>query len=408
MLRQVVSGLAGGVVKSVVGNVAGKLKGVIGRGLDGSSMGALGGKSPFTTKNLAYPIDVEQDPMQGHYILFSINEMTPLKIKRKQSKILGKIKERIAQDTRGISTAVGPPSVLSSSGALAVSLANSQKVTQPSSRPALESGQSFLAYRQAIKDSKRLTTSIALYMPPNVQVKYTPNYTDVNVGGMAGAIVQGVDLIESMISKKGTDSSVGGMWNEMESAFKVGMMKSLDALAPGVRALSQIRSGRIISNKMELSFEGVSRREFTYTFIFMPKSEKEAIIVEEIVYMFKYHALPAFSETSTFETEGASHPMGGSTTGQVKTGSANVGRSMTIPDTFDIAYMYRNRANTMLNKISTCFCTDVSVQYGGDRYTAYNETEGKFGKGNPAQRTTLTLAFKEMEIITKSRIDQGY
>ena len=406
MLRQVVSGLAGGVVKSVVGNVTGKLEGVIGRGVDGSSMGSLGGKSNYATKNLAYPIDVEEDPMQGHYILFGIREMTHPKIKRKPSKKLSQIRERIEQDTRGRPTAVGPPSVLSSTGALGLSIANSQKLTPFAQPKGLESGQAHFAYRQAVKNSKRLATSIALYMPPNVQVTYTPNYTDVNVGGMAGAIVQGVDLIESMITNKGTTSSTAGMWNEMESAFKLGMMKSLDALAPGIRALSQIKDGRIISNKMELSFEGVNRREFNYTFIFMPKSEKEAIIVDEIIWMFKYHALPEFHESVQEATHTAVAPPSQlSSNPKITGGSSNVGRSMTIPDTFDITYMYRNKDNSMLNKISTCFCTNVQVQYGGDRYTAYNEIPGK---GNPPQRTTLTLSFKEMEIITKKRIDEGF
>ena len=33
---------------------------------------------------------------------------------------------------------------------------------------------------------------------------------------------------------------------------------------------------------------------------------------------------------------------------------AIVGRSMTIPNTFDIQYMYQNAENNYLNKISTC------------------------------------------------------
>jgi hypothetical protein len=46
-------------------------------------------------------------------------------------------------------------------------------------------------YRQHGPATKRVQTSIALYMPPNVSVNYTPNYTDVDVGGFAGAIVGG-------------------------------------------------------------------------------------------------------------------------------------------------------------------------------------------------------------------------
>lgn len=82
---------------------------------------------------------------------------------------------------------------------------------------------------------------------------------------------------------------------------------------------------------------------------------------------------------------------------------------MTIPDTFDIEYMYQGAENNFLNKISTCFCTNVSVQYGGDRYVAYGSTKNMMDQsGNPPQRTTLTLAFKEMEIMTKDRVSQGY
>ena len=81
---------------------------------------------------------------------------------------------------------------------------------------------------------------------------------------------------------------------------------------------------------------------------------------------------------------------------------------MTIPDTFDIDYMYRGAKNSFLNEISTCFCTGVQVAYGGDRFVAYDETQGMHGSGTPPQRTTLTLNFKEMEIITRERVAQGY
>ena len=86
-----------------------------------------------------------------------------------------------------------------------------------------------------------------------------------------------------------------------------------------------------------------------------------------------------------------------------------MGYEMTIPDTFDIQYMYQGNQNTFLNKISTCFCSNVSVQYGGDRYVAYNPTESLHGDVSPPpQRTTLTLTFKEMEILDRTRIDQGF
>ena len=77
--NQVTSQITGRVNKAVHGG----LKRVRGN-LPGSSIGKGGNNNPnsaamqqktrFTTKNITYPINVEGDPMQGHYIMFMINE----------------------------------------------------------------------------------------------------------------------------------------------------------------------------------------------------------------------------------------------------------------------------------------------------------------------------------------------
>ena len=57
--------------------------------------------------------------------------------------------------------------------------------------------------------------------------------------------------------------------------------------------------------------------------------------------------------------------------------------------------------NSNLNKISECVLESVDVTYGGDRY----QTVG--GDGMP-QSTKMSLKFKELEIITRDLIEQGY
>ena len=84
-------------------------------------------------------------------------------------------------------------------------------------------------------------------------------------------------------------------------------------------------------------------------------------------------------------------------------------RSMTIPDMFDITYMHKGDQNAFLNKISTCFLESADVTYGGDRFNSYGEAQTLDGtKGAPPQRTTLTLAFKEIEIMTREKILEGF
>lgn len=412
---QQVTGQLSGVVKQATGNIINNLTGGIGKGTDSSNFGPLQNKSSFYTKNLTYPLNVEGDPMQGHYILFHINKIvypdiveSGMSSNKNMKKIVdgidAELKGRVGSKQDDVENLEGPEALGAGVGVTLGRMKKTGSTDSPLFNAPVDS-----IYKSSGASSKRVTTSIALYMPPNVSVTYTPNYSDVDIGGFAGAIVGTVDLIEKALSgqlKSGEGGTIGmKAMKDLTKMAQKAAYKSMDAVAPGIRALMQIKSGRIISNKMELSFEGVGRREFSYTFIFIPKSEREAQVVEQIIYMFKYHALPAWAKGYR-----ADPPKDEATgiTPQTKPKMVSSGRSMTIPDTFDIEYMYQAKNNNFLNKISTCFCSNVSVQYGGDRYVAYNETEGIFGKGNPPQRTTLTLTFKEMEIITRDRVGQGF
>lgn len=75
-------------------------------------------------------------------------------------------------------------------------------------------------------------------------------------------------------------------------------------------------------------------------------------------------------------------------------------REMEIPSFFNIRYMYKNGMNEHLNKISTCALESMDVSYGADRFVAY--------EGGVPQTTKISLKFKEMEIITKDQIAQGF
>ena len=147
-------------------------------------------------------------------------------------------------------------------------------------------------------------------------------------------------------------------------------------------------------------FEGVGRRTFSYTFAFIPKSAKESQQIDAIIYELKRAMLPSYNQE-----------------GFAGFGGRGPDRTLNIPNTFDIEYLYippdgGAKRNNFLNKISTCYLTDMSVSYGGDRYTAYSEQVTNRGEGDesgaPPQRTSVTLNFTELEIITKEDMDLGY
>ena len=62
----------------------------------------------------------------------------------------------------------------------------------------------------------------------------------------------------------------------------------------------------------------------------------------------------------------------------------------------------------IINKIKPSFLTGMQVQYGGDRFTAYEQTDSRFGTGSPPQKSQLTLNFSELETLSQESVGEGY
>ena len=233
----------------------------------------------------------------------------------------------------------------------------------------------------AQKATKAMPVCIALYMPPSVQVSYGAKYGDADIGVMAETVNAGIKAFMNTSGTMNTIKAVGGTAFEGLKAGAAGGLKAVtDVAAKGSSAVFAINTGSIITPRMELMFEGIMRRTFSFNFTFLPKSEPEADIVEQIVKKFKYHM------ASNYGTGGL--------------GGVDGVREMEIPDFFNIRYMHQNKVNPHLNLIKQCVLTKTDVEYGSDRYKAYAD-------GRP-QTTKLSLSFQELEIITKDYIEQGY
>jgi len=311
-----------------------KLGGTVGRAIfsqgPGAGARASTGTTPepdkFSTTNLTYPLNVEGDPQQGHYISFFA---------------------RVIDD--GSLTANK-----NAKGSVDKQTTNSIQIQN---RPTV-----------------RTKTAISLYMPPSVQVSYESKYGDQEIGILAET---GYNAIKAFTSGASTKDQVMSVLGDAGQAVKQATLKALEVAAPGAKALFAIDRGKIVTPKMELMFEGIGRRNFSFAFVFIPKSEQESQVVKEIVYKFKYHMAANY--------EG---------------GGANGWREMSFPDMFDIEYMHIGKQNPNLNKIATCALTKMDVEYGGDRYVSY--------EGGAPQTTKLSLSFTEFDIITKDHIEQGY
>ena len=76
-----------------------------------------------------------------------------------------------------------------------------------------------------------------------------------------------------------------------------------------------------------------------------------------------------------------------------------------VPSEFEIQYAYLDQANEYLNKISRVVCTKCDVTYGdSDQYSTFKPDP----KGASPVTYSMSLTFKETEIMTKSKIVAGY
>ena len=83
----------------------------------------------------------------------------------------------------------------------------------------------------------------------------------------------------------------------------------------------------------------------------------------------------------------------------------NVNRYVGLPSQFDIHYMFLSKdgaasENNYYNRIATCVLTDCKVNYTPDGVKSFED-------GGPTQ-TTMILSFKEIELLTKDKIAQGF
>ena len=357
-------------------------------------LGANAENTKYVTENLSFPLNVEGDPQEGHYIIFTIKEQNKAK--------LATVPRR--QDMTTLPP--GPRSV-NAWGVGHDPSADQERKRQADAKAAADklhimglTAQS-LEYLQnnpdrgldnSIQLSKNATTDlkgfISLYMPPSVSVSYASKYADTDIGVLADTVGGAISALsgdetddQSWLgdTAEALGTAAKGTWQYAKNAT----IGAADIFAPGAKALVAIGRGRITTPRMELMFEGIGRREFSYEFTMIPKSEKEADHIEGIVTKFK-HAMAA-NYMTTDDLWGT---------------ELSTGREMDIPSFFDIEYMYKTNKNDHLNKISTCVLSKMDVEYGAERFKTY--------AGGVPQTTKITLNFAELNIITKKHIELGY
>ena len=228
----------------------------------------------------------------------------------------------------------------------------------------------------------QVTGAVALYMPPGIKAEYSVQNGETELG-MAGlatkSIINTATAVDTEAQIDAFLKGVGGF--ALDAAKKVGVgLGEAAGLGDITGALSKV-SGLAENPFVEVVFERVNPRKFTYSFNLQARTQREVQDINKIITFFKFHMHPEMEN------------------------DVSGGRYFKVPSEFEIHYAYNGQINNYLNKISRCVLTGTSVDYGEGGFTTFRQFDDQ---GAAPVSITMTLSFTEAEILTKDMIMEGY
>jgi hypothetical protein len=224
----------------------------------------------------------------------------------------------------------------------------------------------------------QLKDNIAIYMPDTLNFNSNAGYDTASLSGdllTLGGV--GKSLYDNF--DKNSQSSKTNV-----AAFILGELKNKFPVLNSATFNAAFVSKFGAKNPMvEVVYSKPELRSFRFDYMFYPRSQSEALEVQQIIQTFVYHQAP-----------------------EIKDGTG--GYYLVPPSTFDIGFFYRGQINPNIPKITTCVLRTVDVDYAPNGFHAF-ETEDQEratlgGTGMPVG-IRLSLQFQETLYITKEYLD---
>jgi hypothetical protein len=233
----------------------------------------------------------------------------------------------------------------------------------------------------------RITDSVALYLPSGIGNATSATYGDSKTGIAGYLALSGVDILKDIRDEDFVNAqeklfgATGTILSEAAKKYGVAALETLTDTEGLTESFDKI-FGQTLNPYIEVTYNSINMRTFSYGFKFAPTSKKETEEVQAIIKLFRFHMVP--------ELKGDIH------------------RYLTLPSTFDIHYMFQSgmddqdlaRENSFYNKIATCVLEDCTVDYTPTGVRS-------FADGAPTQ-ITMDLKFKETEMLTKQKVRDGF
>ena len=344
---------------------------------------------PLSYATFSYPLDVQNNFQNGHYMLFYVNVQNKTKYKYQSQKgvDIGDYELKAMGVDKFGNLIYGEKR-----GANAAEVAYQRKRAMKSGKHIgesrfLESGEltkdAKKGVTSAFNDTRRIQESVAIYLPPNVEDTTNAAYNDMRTG-LAGFLAARGEQIASTQDAERIAKELLGSAGGVLSGAALRAVSEVAEMALGAEGTTQLVNkafGQADNPYMEVLFDAMQLRTFTYNFIFAPKNEKETEEVQKIIQIFRFHMAP-----------------------ELRGGQS---RFLGLPSQFDIHYMYlpmgqTNEAteNLYYNRIATCVLQNCVTNYTPDGVKSFED-------GAPT-KITMTLTFKETELLTKEKINQGF
>ena len=332
---------------------------------------------PLGFSTLSYPLDNEVNFQNGHYMLFYVNVQDKTKYEYTQGDT------REIQETRlkgANDNEIRYNKLANARKGLYTGDQASGANTGSTLRKKSGESSDDLGVSSLFNDTRRISDSVSLYLPPNVEDNTTAAYNDSRTGlvGFLAASGVGAGGKDRQAMATAIGDTIKGLGMDI-TAKAVGAIGDVFGSEGTEQLIKKAFGGNADNPYMEVLFDAMQLRTFTYNFQFSPRNERESLEVQKIIQLFRFHMAPELRP--------------------------KVNRYLGLPSQFDIHYMFLSGAgvsseNNFYNRIATCVLQDCKINYTPTGVKSFED-------GGPVQ-TTMQLTFKETELLTKEKIAQGF
>ena len=225
------------------------------------------------------------------------------------------------------------------------------------------------------RSTRRIAESIALYMPSPMVYVGQNLYEDVSLTSILG---QAGKLAVGAVSQRIGEAAGAFFTRRIQAARQAGGAGGnlIDAYGNVVGTAFAL-AGNPINPRIEVLFSTTVQRQFVFEFMLAPRNQNESKTIKNIIKTLRFHAAPEVD----------------SSLGLIPT--------FIPPAEFDITFYKGGAENMNIPRINTCVLERVEVDY------APSGAWATFSNGHPVA-VRLSLAFREIEIIHKRRVVQGF